>query len=281
MESNRNALIVRGMQGLRMEISDHRYVRANAAWWKGRQVCSPYSRLYLIAGGDGWISQNDKQVRLQSEYAYFIPAGLTFDYGCDTMIEKLYFHIHLIKPDGYDLVQNAAHIAACPMEAGWLAHTMAIYQSSRWMDAVALQRCLYDVLVPLLEQYPAQNQPIPLYSNLTEQAMQYVQQHLSAHLPVHDMAAALFVSESTLTRTFRHETGRTIRQYAEDMLMTTAQKLLSETDRSLGDISEALGFRDRFYFSRRFRQRFNEPPSEYRKRLKQVESSLLLNESSM
>ncbi len=275
MQIKRNPVIIKGTYDLHMEIGESGYARTDPLRWRVEGVRMPFSRLYLVKAGEGWLRTDGQTVVMRPGYAYFIPAGLPLSYGCDDYVEKLYFHVRLTKPDGYDLAEGLSCFAECPMEEGWLDRMIAFYQSDRWMDALALQGGLYEMLSRLLQQYPVKHQPIPLYSPLTEQTMRYVQEHLSVRLSSGEIAAALFVSQSALSRTFRQETGKTIRQYVEDMVFSKAQKQLLETDRSLGRISETLGFCDMFFFPRRFRQRYGEPPSVYRKRL-QAESMLRL-----
>ena len=86
-----------------MEIDDSGFVHLSQDNWYSEDVCSPYSRLYLVSGGEGWIEIEKERFPLRPGYAYFIPAGLTFSYGCVDTLEKLYFHLRLVKPDGYDL----------------------------------------------------------------------------------------------------------------------------------------------------------------------------------
>jgi len=44
-----------------------------------------------------------------------------------------------------------------------------------------------------------------------------------------------------------------------------AQSLLLETNKTLEDIAEKCGYKNGFYFSRRFSKKLNISPSEYRK----------------
>ena len=269
MEMNRNPLITKGINDLNMEIGEHGYVRIDPDWWRVKGVCSPFSRLYLVVAGSGRLRTETGTVILRPGYGYLIPAGLTFDHECDEYLEKLYFHIHLTKPDGYDMADGLSHIEEIPV-ADRLATMVHRYQSHNWLDALSLKSDIYGVVSELLQRYPEKTESLPLYSPLIEQAMGYIQDHLSAQITAAEVAAALFVSSTVLSRQFRREVGKTIHQYVEDMVFQAAQIQLTETDLPLGQISEQLGFCDSFYFSRRFSQRYGEPPSAYRKRLKRA-----------
>lgn len=275
MEMNRNPYITKGINGLHMEIGEHGYVRTDPDAWRRAGVCSPFSRLYLVTGGEGWLKAGETVCRLLPGYAYLVPAGLTFSYGCGEYMEKLYFHIHLIKPDGYDMAMGLSRIEKLSVEAGQLAGMVRRYHSHSWLDALSLKSDIYGVVSALLRQYPEKDEVLPVLSPLTQRAVRYVQEHLSVRITAAQVAKEMFVSQTVLARLFRREMGKTLRQYVEDMVFQAAQIRLTETDWPLTEISEQLGFCDAFYFSRRFRQRYGEPPSEYRKRLKTAGQALL------
>lgn len=251
-----------------MEIDDSAYVYLDSADWHSTDVCSPFSRLYLVADGEGLLDAAGKRTALRKGFAYFIPAGLTFSYGCADHLEKLYFHLRLVKPDGYDLAHGLPFIAQCPLDEGLLSGMLAKYRGNRWEDLLLLEQELRILTLRLLSQYDVLQTKLTTYSPMVEEAMQYIHAHLSAGLTAGQLADALFTSKTTLSRRFHRETGRTMHQYLEDMVFQAACKRLAVCDCPLGKISEELGFCDPFYFSRRFRQRYGESPSRYRKRFK-------------
>ena len=99
-------------------------------------------------------------------------------------------------------------------------------------------------------------------------AITYIRAHLQAGLTVQEIADSLFCSKSKLSALFREEIGQSVARYIDDLLMSEAQTLLLYSNRTVGEISEQLGFCDQFYFSRRFSKRFSVAPSQFRKSLK-------------
>lgn len=260
--------IIENMNRWNMEIDDSGYVYLAHDSWQSKAVCSPFSRLYLVSGGEGQLDVGDRQIMLQPGFAYLIPAGLTFDYGCADYLEKLYFHLRLVRPDGYDLADGLPFVAQCPLSDSLIEDMLARYRGNRWEDVLFLEQEIRSLTFRLLRQYNVMQKSLIAYSPLIEETMRYINTHLSAKLTTKQTAQALFTSDTTLSRRFHQETGKTIHQYLEDMVFQAACKKLAVSDQSLGEISEELGFCDPFYFSRRFRQRYGEPPSQYRKRLK-------------
>ncbi len=260
---NRN--LIAGIKSLRVEIGAGGWAMLDPGGWRGKDPSVPFSCLYLMKSGECWVNTPHQSVTLRGGYGYLIPAGTSLEYGCRVPAEKLYFHLYMTKPDGYDLVQGWNRVVDTPLEEGWLDRMIAHYNGDTWMDVIAIKEGVMEVLGRLLLQFPEQNTPIPRYSPAVEQAMRYVQDNLSIQLSVGEVAAGLAMSPSTLTKRFRRETGKTLRQYVEELVFAAVQKRLIETDWPLSAISEQMGFCDQFYFSRRFRARYGMSPLSYRK----------------
>jgi AraC-like DNA-binding protein len=67
------------------------------------------------------------------------------------------------------------------------------------------------------------------------------------------------------SRVFLKITGARPQDYVITARIERARQLLTESNLSVGMIAEALGFRDIFYFSRQFRQRTGQTPTEFRR----------------
>lgn len=78
------------------------------------------------------------------------------------------------------------------------------------------------------------------------------------------MAREAGISESHLAKRFRAITGFAPRQFVIRRRIRFAETLMSDTQLSLGQIAEAAGYRDVFFFSRQFKQLNGVPPASYR-----------------
>ena len=70
---------------------------------------------------------------------------------------------------------------------------------------------------------------------------------------------------STLRRRFRQASGTALHAYALQCRTAAARKLLGETNLSIKEIAEKLGYNDVYFFSRQFRRNMGVPPATYRK----------------
>ena len=92
----------------------------------------------------------------------------------------------------------------------------------------------------------------------------YIKAHLSEHISLAEVAAAIAVSPNQVTRVLKRETGKTFMQFLTEQRLQKAQELLANTSMRVAQVGEAAGFEDNAYFARRFRQYFNVSPRAYR-----------------
>ena len=265
----RNPGAQRLINALRVEVGDSGYARLDSVWCY-HNVCSPYSRLYIVRSGEGVVDDRHQRVALLPGHVCLIPAGLTFDHWCEEYLEKLYFHVNVILPDGSDLFARCPRPLDMTVPMEKVTELSGLYLSDRVEDALRLQQGLYELLGALVEQSGLSALAIKTYSATLSRAFQCIQQNLSSQLTVRDLAASLNMSESTLAKKFKAESGMTIGAYVDALLLDRAKKLLVGSEMTIGQIAESLRFCDQFYFSRYFRQRQGATPSQYRREQKHV-----------
>jgi AraC-like DNA-binding protein len=78
------------------------------------------------------------------------------------------------------------------------------------------------------------------------------------------MARGLKMSSEHFSRVFHKVTGQSPRDFLLDTRLMRARHLLAETNLSIAEIAEELGYSDPFFFSRQFKKKIGIPPSTYR-----------------
>lgn len=95
--------------------------------------------------------------------------------------------------------------------------------------------------------------------------------HIDAHygnpISVEDAAAVVHMSKSTFMRFFKEVTGQSFVGYLNRFRIAKAEALLVETDLSMLEVSQRVGFCDQSYFGLIFRNVVQITPREYRQRL--------------
>ncbi len=101
--------------------------------------------------------------------------------------------------------------------------------------------------------------------NISEKIVQLIEtNYWNTHWGLEDVAAALDLSPSYVSRLFSKEENRSFRQALTNIRLNKAKKLLIETECSIGEISSLVGFEYPQYFSRKFKEIVGMTPKQYR-----------------
>ncbi|MHA7877390.1 MAG: helix-turn-helix domain-containing protein [Bacteroidota bacterium] len=94
----------------------------------------------------------------------------------------------------------------------------------------------------------------------------YIQKNLHNDLSNRILATVANVAEDYVGQLFKRYTDINPQSYIEHQRMEQAVKLLRTTQKSVNDISRAVGFKDTAYFCRRFKMKFGIPAGKLRSR---------------
>lgn len=250
-----------------LDIICNQYVTVGSEW-NYPNVTSFFSRLYYIEDGCGILYFNGKETLLAPGNVYFIPTGTCISFHCTdkTPMKKLFFHLALILPkEQYDLFSNIEKgIYSIPMNDATSHNIFDIYQKDDYISLLSLKSIIFSTIMAFYNKYHWNTFEIKQYSKSVLKIMNYIQKNLSMRLTVKEIADALFLSEGTVSKNFKSETGITIGSYIDTLIFSKANHLLLKKDYAIKEISHELGFCDQFYFSRRFKERFGCSPQQYR-----------------
>lgn len=99
---------------------------------------------------------------------------------------------------------------------------------------------------------------------LTQAAKAYIEGHSSEKFALQALSDALFVNGSYLLRVFKANTGHTLLWYHNHIRCEKAQRLLTDSDRSISQAGEEAGFVSSAHFSHVFKKMTGMTPTEYR-----------------
>ena len=101
---------------------------------------------------------------------------------------------------------------------------------------------------------------------LLERVLAYMEENMTRKLSLEEVAKHFFVSESTISQTFRQKMGVSFHRCLNQRRLIAAKMLISEGI-PLEGIGEQVGFTDYSTFYRAFKQEFGISPRQYRKLL--------------
>lgn len=109
------------------------------------------------------------------------------------------------------------------------------------------------------------NKPLPAEKpELLDQLLAYIEEHMAERITLSETAKNFFISESTITQTFRKKMGVSFYRCVTQRRLI-ASKALIEKGNSLETVAEQVGFTDYSSFYRAFKQEYGISPRQYRK----------------
>lgn len=96
--------------------------------------------------------------------------------------------------------------------------------------------------------------------------MSLIRDHPEAEHSLEQLAAVAGLTPSHFCRVFGKATGITPHQFVMKTRLERAKHMLEQSELTLSQIAEYLGFKTQSHFTRAFRQLFSETPSDFRRR---------------
>jgi AraC-like DNA-binding protein len=202
---------------------------------------------------------------LPPHQAAWIPAGLHHQTTLNAGVQTLAV---LFEPGLVPVAGGRVRIIAVSA----LLREMMLY-SVRWpisrtesgVEADSFFQTLGYVVAEALDDEMPLHLPVPTDPVVTA-AADYTRAHLD-RVTVSDVTRAVGVSERTLRRIFSTHLGMSWRSYLLRARVLRSMALLAQPDRSVLEVSIAVGFDDAGAFARSFARHCGETPSAYKRRI--------------
>jgi iron complex transport system substrate-binding protein len=123
---------------------------------------------------------------------------------------------------------------------------------------IRFQELLYDVLRAKSASREATDPRLAV-----ERCVAYLEQRYGDDVEIGRLAEREGLSRWRFERHFKALTGRSPLDYLTTLRMKKAKELLTEPSSRVADVAVRVGYRDEYYFSRKFKQTFGMPPSRY------------------
>ncbi|UNK16933.1 helix-turn-helix transcriptional regulator [Paenibacillus sp. N3/727] len=229
----------------------------------------------MITGGSGYYQVNGGEIQKVEAGSWFcLFPGASFDYGpyTDGHWDEYYFTV-----DGYRVIEWLEHWLPNPemiKKATFddsLIHRMEMMfmlidsgvPSNMDRAALILEAFLYD-LVSQSDRSELNNR-----ESFVVKVIDDISQSLYMKQEPADMASRHHISVSTLRRIVHEYTGYPLNEFLHRLKAAEAKNILLNTELTVKEIGEALGYKDTFYFSRVFKRITGVSPRIYRDRVGQ------------
>ncbi|MBQ9773403.1 MAG: AraC family transcriptional regulator [Clostridia bacterium] len=205
----------------------------------------------------------------------------TLDYGA----EKGKYHLFMLEldflsgaggePDLRHLLLGRqvvfrSHFPADRTLGELLSHAAQEAREAAPMHRLALKGILTQVLAYLLREgidSTAAHAPHAdgiRYYSVIDPALCRIRDGYAEHFTVDALASLCRVSKYHFCRVFKQVTGMSAMQYLNDYRLKVADTMLSNTERSVGEVAALCGFEDEGYFCRCYKRRYGVSPLKRR-----------------
>lgn len=266
MKAEANTLFVKELKRINLEILNGRYVNLDSTW-NYENMCGPFTRMYMVDRGEGFITYGDTVITMKAGNIYIIPTKLNVNLRCDTTMDKLYFHINILGYDNHDLLANLKKCVVLENRREIIDAAIEEWRRGDMKGLISIKTIVYNAINDAINLENALSETIAEYSTVVKRALHIINDKLSASLTVSSIAHELYISVTKLENDFKREIGVTVGQYINERLLIKAEKLLRTTRYSIKEIGERLGYCDQFYFSRCFTKYYHCSPLKYRKNI--------------
>lgn len=106
------------------------------------------------------------------------------------------------------------------------------------------------------EEYPKQ-----IY---VEHMLHYIERHLDQKILILEMAKEIGLSRNYLSNCFKSVMHETLKDYLTRVRMEKAERLLTTTTDTIGEVAAAVGYEDALAFSKVFHKKYHVSPRAYR-----------------
>ncbi len=214
-----------------------------------------YHQLVLPCEGTLEMQVGHREGRVGPSCLAVVPAGETHAFAAQGDNRFLVADLPLMMADAW------AQLPAFVPLSQPLRQYIGFLQS--WLGAG------HTAAVPGCDRVLAELLITPKTQTLTDSRIEHVRDWMSQHfaepLTLLQLASLSCLSVRQFSARFRQATGQSPQQYLIQLRMQRAQALLQQTDMSLQQVSDAVGYASVSAFSHRFREQLGISPGYYRR----------------
>lgn len=250
-------------------------VRCERDWhWK-----SPSLRdydLWYVTSGNGWIEINGVTYPVEGGTCFVLRPGDTVSAGHDPdnrlTVQFVHFTCHDNErqvPDASDALTGLPRLVFVE-DAVWMEQLLGRLLSldddlKAEADDAEFDALVRAALLALARDIATQGSEGRMPAAVRT-VIRKIREHASAPLSHAELARIAGLSERYLNVLFKRHTGMSLRTFIAKARIERACRLLEESSLSVGQIAEALGYSDIYFFSRQFKQFAGVAPTAYRQR---------------
>ena len=226
-----------------------------------------------VFSGEGSLSYQGKLYELVPGSCVFIDCRQPYSHTTDRKLWSIRW-IHFNGPEMGAVYNKYCDRGGRPVfipassdtVSGIHADLMAAAGSGDYMRDMIINQLLSSLLVEIMREswHPEEKKHAVKRASVLE-IKEWIDANYASPITLDSLAARFFINKYYLAKAFKAQFGTTINNYLNTVRITHAKPLLRFTDKTLGEIAEAVGISSACYFSQVFSAIEGVSPSTYRK----------------
>lgn len=246
---------------INLKISHVFYCTLDTSWHFDNHS-NDYNRLYFVKNGHGYMYNDKERVDLFPGRIYLIPANSTYNYRCDSFLEKFFIHFKINILPTRDILSRLDKIVEIVPSQEEFQKIEKMFYDSTIESALFFRQFIESIALSNISAYINDiERDIHIYKKYLN-LYKYIDSNLSAKLTVREVAKAVGFSQTYLGQQFKADTNQTIKSYITGLLVDRMKRdLLSGIP--LSTISDSMQFNYLSYCSKFFTKHMKITPREY------------------
>lgn len=244
-----------------------------------QQRLTLHSALIVLLEGEASIERNDGIIRTGKGAVCFCKAGSTYGIYADdpsgASVAVIYFDVlQGLGPNesgSHAISESAFLFPEEPVGTGDTDARLILQCSSlrelvrhpdefkRWRAQIDFQEMVYGILTAHRQNRKNDK------TQALEQVKNFLEEHYGEEISVDQLAAMVELSPKYFAEVFKKTYGSGVMEYLAQIRMNKAKQLMLGSDLLLREVAHSVGYKDEFYFSRKFKKEIGLSPSEYMK----------------
>lgn len=241
-------------------------------WTFGPYVRENYV-IHVVTGGRGRYKTANGEYELSGGSMFVIYPGEETVYSADDADPWSYMWIGFNGREAENVIREIGFLRESPVilineTEGIKAALERILEARQFTLAAAMKRsaAFYDILALMMEQSSNdsifRDDPEDRY---VSRAVEIISVSYAERVRIAEVADKLGINRSYLSSIFKRKMRMSPQEFLINLRLEKAAQMLRETKEPIGAIAAAVGYTDALAFSKAFKQKYDETPSDFRR----------------
>lgn len=239
----------------------------NLIEWNKKHLEIDCHRLYYRTdenGGKATLHLIDRTIELTAGKLYFIPAFTILQSKIDGHMNKYYIHFRSNSPELrlHRFLSDQYSIDSSEITEHLFKTVIENYTKNTMEAKMKVEGAMQLLLSDFFKDTSSAHKDLSRFESI----LSYIEENYNTEIPLSVLASKMNVSTLYFSNYFKSTFHISPKQYILNKRLAEGQRLLLETDMTIGEIANAVGFSSENYFSEFFTSKIGISASKYRKR---------------